>query len=155
MFLVLHSKRIKVAPMTIDMSFTMIQQLWQMFARFIPETIVSDNGPQFSSSEFAGFCHSNRICHILVSPYHPSLNGLGEWAVRILKEGLKKIKDRSILDRLAQLLFQYRPHSTTGTIPAEPLMGRKLCSRLAELSSTSRETCTWQTRTTAASPQPA
>ena len=135
-FLVLidaHSKWIEVVPMTTATSLTTIQQLRQIFARFgLPETIVSDNGPQFSSSEFAGFCHSNGIRHILVSPYHPSSNGLAERAVRILKEGLKKIKDGSISDRLAQLLFQYRntPHSTTGMIPAELLMGRKLRSRL-------------------------
>ena len=68
----------------------------------------------------------------MVAPYHPSSNGLAERAVRILKEGLKKIKDGALTDRLAQLLFQYRntPHSTTGMIPAELLMGRKLRSRL-------------------------
>ena len=39
-----------------------IQVLRTTFARYgIPESIVSDNGPQFSSSEFAQFCHANSI----------------------------------------------------------------------------------------------
>ena len=136
MFLVVidaHSKWIEVSPMATATSLTTIQQLRQMFARFgIPETIVSDNGPQFASSEFAEFCHSNGICHVRVAPYHPSSNGLAERAVKILKQGLKKMSDGTLMDRLARLLFQYRntPHTTTGMIPAELLMGRRLRSRL-------------------------
>ena len=60
-----------------------------------------------------------------VAPYHPSLNGLAECAVKILKQGLKKVTEGSLMDRLAKLLFQYRntPHSTMRIVPAELLMG--------------------------------
>ena len=136
MFLVVidaHSKWIEVSPMATATSSTTIQQLRQMFARFgLPDTVVSDNGPQFASSEFAEFCHANGIRHILVAPCHPASNGLAERAVRILKQGLRKMTEGSLSNKLARFLFHYRntPHSTTGMIPAELLMGRKLRSRL-------------------------
>ena len=46
--------------------------------------------------------------------------------------GLKKIIDGTLEDRLAHFLFQYclTLHSTTGTSPAELLMGRKSRSTL-------------------------
>ena len=49
-----HSKWIEVLPMGTATSWTTIQQLRQLFARFgLPSSIVSDNGPQFVSTEFA------------------------------------------------------------------------------------------------------
>ena len=136
MFLVVidaHSKWIEVSPMSTATSLTTIQQLHQIFARFgIPNTIVSDNGLQFASSEFAEFCRSNGIRHVLVAPYHPASNGLAERAVKIFKQGLRKMAEGTLSDRIARFLFQYRntPHTTTGMIPAELLMGRRLRSRL-------------------------
>ena len=52
--------------------------------------------------------------------------------MKTLKIGLKKITSGTLEDRLARFLFQYRltPHSTTGTSPAELLMGRKPRSTL-------------------------
>ena len=45
-----------------------------MFARNgLPEQLVSDNGPQFTSTEFADFMKGN---HILSAPHHPASNGL-------------------------------------------------------------------------------
>ena len=113
--------------MTTATSFTTIQRLTQLFAQIgIPETIVSDNGTQFSSSEFQEFCQASGIHHIRVSPYHSSSNGLAERAVRIFKQGLKRDTHGTLSDRIAKLLFTYRntPHTTTGMTPAELSMGR-------------------------------
>ena len=77
--------------MTTMTALTTIQHLRQLFAQFwIPESVVSDNGPQFSAAEFQDFCKGNGIRHIQVAPYHPSSNGLAERAVQVLKQGLKK-----------------------------------------------------------------
>ena len=70
--------------------------------------------------------------HITSAPYHPASNGLAERAVRIVKEGLRKMKTGTISDKIARLLFQYRmtPQSVTKLSPAELLLGRCLRGRL-------------------------
>ena len=82
--------------------------------------------------------HHNGIKHTLTPPYHPQSNGAAERAVRIVKEALVKQvlernKSRSIKHRLADFLIRYRttPLSTTGAMPAELLMRRRLRTRLS------------------------
>ena len=53
-----------------------IKALADIFSRFgYPEEIVSDNGKQFTSSEFEAFLKSCGIKHIRVSPYYARSNG--------------------------------------------------------------------------------
>ena len=137
MFLLLvdaHSKWIEAHLMSSTTSKATIEKLRSIFAQFgIPETLVSDNGPQFASEDFRSFCHSNGIHQVLVAPYHPSSNGLAERAVQTFKVGLKKLAEGTLADRVSRLLFSYRitPHSKTGRTPAELLFGgRQLRSRL-------------------------
>ena len=136
MFLILidaHSKWIEVHPMTTITSMATIQKLRVTFAQLgVPETVVTDNGPSFVSEEFKLFLKKNGIAHVTSAPYHPSSNGLAERAVQIFKQGLKKLKEGTLAEKIARFLFQYRitPQSTTGVSPAELLMGRRLRSRL-------------------------
>ena len=125
-----HSKWIEAIPLSTATAFTTIQQLRKPFSQFgIPDTIASDNGSQFTATEFQDFCCVNGIRHIKVAPYHPSSNGLAERAV---KEGLKKLRVGAITDQLSRILYQYRitPQTNTGVSPAELLLGRKIKSRL-------------------------
>lgn len=48
--------------------------------------------------------------------YHPASNGVTERGVQILRQGLKKIKDGPIEERLTIVHFNYRitPQSITG-----------------------------------------
>jgi transposase InsO family protein len=56
-----------------------IEVLRTIFARNgIPSRVVTDNGSQFTSSEFQQFMGLNGIKHIRTTPYHPSSNGLAE-----------------------------------------------------------------------------
>ena len=60
-------------------------------------------------------------------PYHAASNDLGERAVQVFKERLKRMPTFGSLEtRLSKFLFWYRltPHSTTGVPPAELLLGR-------------------------------
>ena len=128
-----HSKWIEAFPMTSATALTTIQHLRVLFAQFgVPEVIVSDNGSQFVAAEFQSFCRMNGIRHIQIAPYHPSSNGLAERAVKVFKQGIRKLTEGTVNDRIARSLFQYRitPHTTTGVSPAEMLMGRRLRSRL-------------------------
>ncbi len=70
--------------------------------------------------------------HLTSTPYHPSSNGLAERAVQIVKKGLKKIRTGTPQTRLAKILMTYRlaPQTTTGSSPAELLLGRRPWSRL-------------------------
>ena len=116
-----------------------IDQLRLVFAQHgLPEEVVSDNGPQFTSNEFTEFMSKNGIKHTLVPPYHPQSNGAAESSVRVVKEALVKQvlegkTNMSIKHRLANFLLRYRttPHSTTGVTPAELLMRRRLRTRLS------------------------
>ena len=102
---------LKMARSSSTTSVKTIEVLRSMFAQHgLPEQLVSDNGPQFTSTEFAQFMEGNRIKHILSAPYHPSSNGLAERFVQTLKRTLKaRVKEgKTIHHRLAEFLFEYR-----------------------------------------------
>jgi transposase InsO family protein len=99
-------------------SLKTIEVLRSLFARYgLPEQFVTDNGPQFSSAEFANFMKGNGIKRIISAPYHPASNGFAERFVQTLKQALKAgEKDGKNIDHhLAEFLFEYRatPHATT------------------------------------------
>ena len=129
-----HSKWPEVEMMTSTTSNKTIEVLRSQFARHgLPEQLVSDNGPQFTSDEFEKFLKGNRVKHILTAPYHPASNGLAERFVRTLKHSLKASSGdgRSVCHRLAEFLFEYRatPHATTGVSPDELFLKRPLRTR--------------------------
>ena len=106
-----------------------VEKLRVLFAQFgIPDVLVSDNGTNFVSKEFEEFTRRNGIKHVTSAPAHPASNGLAERAVKTFKEGLSRLKEGTITDRLSQFLFVYRntPQATTGVTPAEVMMGRRL-----------------------------
>ena len=55
----------------------------------ITRTVVSDNGLQFTSVDFAQFMSNNGSKHINSAPHHPASNGLVEGFVQTLKRPLK------------------------------------------------------------------
>ena len=93
---------------------------------------MSDNGSCIVSEEFASFLVGNGITHITSALYHPAPNGLAEQTVQVVKKGLKKVMEGSILSHLAKILMAYRitPPTTTGVSPAEFTLGRQPCTRL-------------------------
>ena len=112
-----------------------MDKLRTMFATHgLPVTVVSDNGPPFSSSEFESFTKANGIIHHRVPPYHPSSNGLAENMVKSLKQALNKASKKDTTEtKIAKFLMSYRntPHSVTGKTPAEVLLRRSPRTRLS------------------------
>ena len=128
-----HSKWLEIFQMSSTTSTATVQCLQDVFARFgLPERVITDNAPNFVSSEFSQFMKSNGIKQTTSAPYHPASNGLAEQAVKIFNNGMKKMTEGSLRQKLARLLFTYRltPQSTIGVSPAELLLGRKLRSVL-------------------------
>lgn len=65
-------------------STTVIKKLKAHLARYgIPRQLVSDNGPQFVSSEFSSFTRSWGIEHNTTSPHHSKTNSNVESAVKV------------------------------------------------------------------------
>ena len=133
MFLIIidaHSKWPEVIMLSSTTAQHTIQTLRSIFSHFgLPEQLISDNGPQFTSYAFAEFMKGNRIKHILSSPYHPSPNGLAERFIRTFKRAMAGQRDgTSLHHRLAEFLFSYRStvQATTNVSSSELLLQRKL-----------------------------
>ena len=136
MFLVLvdaYTKWLEVIPMSSTTSAATVEKLRYIFAvHGLPQRIVTDNGPQFTSQEIAEFLERNGVVHVRVAPYHPSSNGLVERAVQTFKCGLLRTRRGTLGERLCRFLFMCRitPHATTGQSPAELLFSRRPRSQL-------------------------
>ena len=86
----------------------------------LPETLRSDNEPQFSSQEMAEFTSSYSIQHVTSSPYFPQSNGMAERFVQTAKQLLKQSSDLDI----ALLHYRATPLPWCNRSPFELLMGR-------------------------------
>ena len=129
-----HSKWPEVVEMTTTTTTNTLSALRDMFGRWgLPEQIVSDNGPQFISEEFATFVKKNGIQHTRCAPYHPSSNGLAERFVQTFKRAMKASErdGRPLSHRLAEFLLTYRatPHATTGVSPSSLFLQRQIRTR--------------------------
>lgn len=133
-----YSKWVEVfKTKNITSSFT-ISKLREVFGRFgLIDTLVSDNGRQFTAEEFKVFMKSNNIKHILTAPGHPATNGQAENLVKTFKKTvLANLRDGENLDDIISLfLFDYRTtkHCSTGETPAKLLLGREIKTRFSML----------------------
>ena len=130
-----HSKWLEIFPLNTTTTEKTLQLLHNFFASYgLLDQIVTDNGTQFTSSEFQKFTKANRIKYIGSAPYHAATNGEAECCVQTFKKLLKAAKsDPSNLQfKLAQFLLSYRStsHSTIRLSPAKLFLKRALKTRL-------------------------
>ena len=108
-----YSRYIEIAKLTSTTSKDIINHLKSIFSRDgIPERLISDNGPQYSSREFAEFSRLYGFDHITSSPLYPQANGKVERAVSTVKSLIGKSDD----PYLAMLLCSYQVTTLKGTI---------------------------------------
>ena len=105
--------------------------LSQIFARFgIPRTLVSDNGPEFVSSDLKKWCESLGIKKMESPIYHPRANGIAERAVQTVKRAIQawsanlNVSFGAFLQRA--LMTHRNTSKTRGKTPVEQLLGRKI-----------------------------
>ena len=90
----------------------------------IPDTCISDNGPQFDCHEFSQFACDYGFALVKSSPYHSHGNGKAESAVKIAKNILKKSREEN--PYIALLAYCNTPQQGHVYSPAQRLMSRRL-----------------------------
>ena len=119
----------EVSKLTSTTSQSIISVLKTLFSRFgIPGEVVSDNGPQYGSQEFADFAKTYDFKHTTSSPHFPQSNAHAERAMQTVNKLLKGATD----PHLALLSYRSTPLPWCGISPAELLMGRQICSNLPQ-----------------------
>ncbi|GFN95003.1 Pol polyprotein [Plakobranchus ocellatus] len=91
----------------------------------IPETVISDNGRQFTSQEFKTCATAWNFHHITSSPHYLQANGEAERAVQTAKKILQQTDQH-----LALLTYRATPIPSLGKSPAELAFGCRLRTRL-------------------------
>ena len=129
-----YSRWIEVLAVKSTTTAACVAKMKNIFARFgFPEEIVSDNGPQFASSEFRSFVESKMITHITSSPFLPNANGEVKRAVQTAKRILRQ-RD----PWLALLIYRDTVISATRHSPTQLLIGRHVKTNLPTPSSALR-----------------
>ena len=117
-----YSRFIKIAQLKHTTAEEVIVHTKSIFARHgVPEIVVSDNGPQYSSEAYAKFAQEFQFEHITSSPHYPQSNGESERAVKTVKSLLKKEGD----PYLALMSYRATPLQNRFS-PSELLMSRRL-----------------------------
>jgi transposase InsO family protein len=125
-----YSKHFEIDWLPDTKSITVIRKLKVHFSRLgLVDSLKSDNGPQFSSDEFAKFASEWNFTHVTSSPGYSQSNGFIEKMVSVGKGILKKSKASKTDPYLPMLEYRNTPLDC-GYSPAQLLMGRRLKSIL-------------------------
>ena len=117
-----YSKFPIVRKLNSTTSSAVINHLKSVFAEYgIPETIITDNGPQYSSQEFQTFCNVWGINHITSSPLYPQSNRFSERMVQTVNNLLKKSDASGQDPYLGLLMYRTTPVDSKLPAPAELL----------------------------------
>lgn len=112
-----------------------VQAFHETFCRFgFPETLKTDNGPQFSGEEMKRFCKQFGIEHRRTTPYWPQANGEVERVNGMIEKHLK-ISQLEETEwkwdlRMSILMYNSTPHTTTGVAPSILMFGRIIRDKL-------------------------
>lgn len=134
-----HSRFIEVIIMKQITASLTVRALHETFCRFgMPESLKTDNGPQFISTELAKFCEQFGIEHRRTTPYWPQANGEVERMNRSIGKRLKISQQTYGADwqwdlRMFILMHNSTPHSSTGVAPSTLMFGRVLKDKLPGL----------------------
>ena len=127
------SNYIEVEKLQTTTTKAVVKALMTLYARYgVPDTLVTDNGPQFSSAEFATFSKAWGLEHKTSSPHYPQSNGKAENAVKTVKRLFTKCQEVGQSEYRALLDWRNTPTEGVGTSPAQRFLGRR-CKTLLPL----------------------
>ena len=107
-------------------SSEVITKMKAHIARYgIPNKLMSDNGPNFTSREFKLFTDSYNNEHITSSPTYAQSNGKAENSVKTGKKIMRKALDAHTDPYLAFLDFRNTPTEGYNTSPAQRMLNRR------------------------------
>jgi len=96
-----------------------------------PDTVLTDNGPQFASLFFQGVCNLMGIRNLYTSTYHPQTNGQVERFNKTLMdmftsyiEDYQDTRDEQV--SVLALAYYSRPHRTTGVAHMDLVTPRRV-----------------------------
>ena len=110
--------------------------MFDSFAEFgIPDILVTDIGPPFTSAEFQSFLSNQGVrFHRRIALYHPSTNGQAERYVQSVKQALRAMNATPKTLRLClnKFLMHYHraPHQTTKVPPSSLFLNRIIRTKL-------------------------
>lgn len=121
-----YSDYVEVSQLKATTSTALIEFFKEQFSRHgIPDILMTDNGPQYTSREFTDFSREWEFKHLTSSPYHSRSNGKSESAVKVVKNLFKK----AIADKkdpwLALLDYRNTPTEGIKSSPCQRLMSRR------------------------------
>ena len=124
-----YSRFFEVARLTACTAEEIITHLREVCARWgYPAHMISDNGSQFRSQEFARFCKETGIRLRHSTPYFPRMNGEVERMNGLIKKVLRISYNQNSMwwDDLQRFLLMHRTtlHTVTGVEPARLMLGR-------------------------------
>ena len=86
----------------------------------VPWAVISDNGTQFESRLFTGFCSNLGIRNFFSSPTYPQSNGQVEVSNKVILDGVKKrlkdAKERWVKE-LPSVIWMHRTTKSTRETP--------------------------------------
>ena len=121
-----YSNFIEVENITRANTSGISKALKAMFSRYgVPDVLISDNGPQFSSEEFSIFARKWGFEHVTSSPHYPQSNGKAENAVKTVKRLFSKCRESGQSEFLALMDWRNTPTEGMSTSPAQRFLGRR------------------------------
>jgi transposase InsO family protein len=115
-----------IRGMTVTTTTKTIAALKTVFGEYgVPQQIMTDQGPQFTSQEFQEFTNSYEINTKHSSPRYPQSNGFIEAMVKTVKGILTRARDSGTDPQLAMLIYRTTPFKAGVASPSELLNGRR------------------------------
>ena len=112
-------------------SSTVVERLAKLFSiHGIPDKLLSDNGPQFTSNQFAQFAREWNFNHTTTSPTMHRANGMAERANQTVRRMIETMRGNKV--QMYAGVFNLINTSKTADAgsPAQRLMGRRTATKL-------------------------